>query len=97
MCWCCWSIGRGERVSAKVTKIQFNSAGFQTILRSPRVLAELHRRGVAIAAAAHDGVGVEATVGANRARVTVMTETREAMEAEATDKVLTSAIGAGRG
>lgn len=80
-----------------VTRIEFHSAGFRAVLRSPEVLADLSRRGQAIAEAAGDGVGIQASVGANRARVTVATETREAAEAEATDKVLTSALGAGRG
>lgn len=80
-----------------VTKIEFHSAGFRALLRSQAVMADLARRGAAIAAAAGPGVGIEAKVGSNRARVTVATETRAAAEAEATDKTLTSAIGAGRG
>lgn len=82
---------------AKVTRIVFKSRGFREILRSQAVVAELARRGQAIAAAAGEGVGVQTSVGANRARVTVATETREAAAAEATDKKLTRAIGAGRG
>ncbi|AYN56828.1 hypothetical protein PBI_ANDREW_11 [Arthrobacter phage Andrew] len=82
---------------AKVTRIVFKSAGFRRILRSQAVMADLARRGSAIAAAAGEGVGLQRTMGANRARVTVATETREAAEREATDKTLTRAIGAGRG
>lgn len=82
---------------SKVTRIVFKSAGFRRILRSQAVMADLSRRGRAIAAAAGDGVGVQASVGANRARVTVATETRDAAKREAEDKTLTSAIGAGRG
>ena len=82
---------------SKVTRVVFKSKGFREILRSPAVVADLARRGAAIAAAAGEGVGSRTSVGANRARVTVATETREAARAEATDKTLTRAIGAGRG
>lgn len=82
---------------SKVTKIVFHSAGFRRKLRSQEVAAILTRKGNAIAAAAGPGVGVQTSVGANRVRVTVATETREAAEREATDKTLTSALGAGRG
>lgn len=84
-------------MASKVTRILFNSAGFRSVLRSQAVVAELARRGEAIAAAAGEGVGVRVSVGANRARVVVATETRAAAEREATDKTLTTAIGAGRG
>ncbi|QGZ16903.1 hypothetical protein SEA_LITTLETOKYO_11 [Arthrobacter phage LittleTokyo] len=84
-------------MGSKVTKLVFRSAGFRAILRSPAVRADLEARGQRIAAAAGEGVGLESNVGANRARVTVATETREAAEREATDKSLTRAIGAGRG
>lgn len=84
-------------VPAKVTRIEFKSKGFRSILRSQAVVADLARRGAAIAAAAGEGVGTSTSVGANRARVVVATETREAAKAEAVDKTLTRAIGAGRG
>lgn len=87
----------GSEGMSKVTRLVFNSAGFRAILRSQAVAADLARRGEAIAAAAGPGVGSRVSVGANRARVTVMTETHEARQAEAADKTLTSAIGAGRG
>ncbi|WPM94260.1 neck protein [Arthrobacter phage Marchesin] len=84
-------------MASKITRIVFKSKGFRQILRSQAVVADLARRGQAIADAAGDGVGIQVSVGANRARVTVATETREAAAAEATDKTLTRAIGAGRG
>lgn len=84
-------------MGSKVTRLVFNSAGFRAILRSQGVTADLARRGSAIAAAAGEGVGTRVNVDGNRARVVVMTETREAREREATDKTLTSALGAGRG
>lgn len=86
-----------DRMPSKVTRLVFKSKGFREILRSQAVVADLARRGQAIAAAAGEGVGVHTSVGANRARVTVATESREAAKAEAENKTLTRAIGAGRG
>jgi hypothetical protein len=80
-----------------VTKIEFHYPAFTRVRQSAGVAADLKRRGDAIAAAAGDGVGVRVAMGASRARVTVITETYAAAKAEATDKTLTSAIGAGRG
>lgn len=81
-----------------VTKIEFHYKAFTKVRRSPGVVADLIRRGTAIAAAAGPGHGIETNYnGVTRARVTVMTETLEAKKAEATDKTLTRAIGAGRG
>lgn len=82
---------------AKVTKLEFHGPAFRALNRSPKVLADLERRARAIAGAAGEGVGVQASVGANRARATVATETREAAVREAEEKTLTRAIGAGRG
>lgn len=84
-------------MSQVVTKIEFHYGAFNRVRQSGGVIADLKRRGDAIAAAAGEGVGVQVMVGATRARVTVMTETFAAAKAEATDKTLTSAIGAGRG
>lgn len=83
--------------TSKVTKIEFNSAAFAALLQSPPVRADIERRANAIAQAAGEGVGVRVTTGRTRVRATVMTETYEARAREATDKTLTSAIGAGRG
>ena len=84
--------------TSKVTRIKFNGATFRKLLRGDQgIRPELIRRGSAIAAAAGDGVGVKVTTGANRMRVTVATESLEAVKAEATDKTLTRALGAGRG
>lgn len=84
-------------MGAKVTRIVFKTGGFRSILRSGAVAANLAGRGARIAAAAGEGFGSQTNVGANRVRVTVATETHAAAVAEATDKVLTRAIGAGRG
>lgn len=78
-------------------KLEFNQAGFAALAKGGAVLADLTARGEAIAAAAGDGFEARPSIGATRARVVVITASREAMEAEATDKALTSAIGAGRG
>jgi hypothetical protein len=84
-------------VGGKVTKLVFKTAGFRKILRSGAALADVSRRGRAMASAAGEGFGVETSTGANRVRATVATETWDAARREATNKVLTRAIGAGRG
>jgi len=84
-------------VTQAVTKIEFHYPAFNRVRQSAGVIADLKRRGDAIAAAAGDGVDVQVVVGATRARVTVATATFEARKSEATDKTLTQAIGAGRG
>lgn len=89
--------------SSKVTRIVFHGPAFRRILRGPEVSGDLAGRGRKIAAAANgaagleDGFGSQLGVGANRVRVTVATETRDGVKAEATDKVLTRSLGAGRG
>ena len=80
-----------------IVKIEFNQAGFAALAKGAAVLADLTRRGEAIAAAAGDGFEARPSIGRTRARVVVITATPEAMIAEASDKALTSAIGAGRG
>jgi hypothetical protein len=60
------------------------------------VASDLDRRARAIAAAAGDGMEADSGTGPNRARASVRTVTREAMEAEATDRALTRAVDAGR-
>lgn len=60
------------------------------------VASDLKSRARAIANAAGDGMETDSSVGANRARASVWTATREAMEAEAKDRSLTRAIDAGR-
>lgn len=77
-------------------KIEFNDAGFRAILRSPEVQADLVARAERIAAAAGEGFDVATKVGKRRVRASVGTGSLEAVHAEAVDKVLTSAIDAGR-
>lgn len=78
-------------------RLEFNQAGFAALAKGPEVAALLERKAEAIAAAAGDGFEVTSAVGATRARSTVLAATQEARVAEATDKALTRAIGAGRG
>jgi len=84
-------------LGGKVTKLVFKTAGFRQILRSGAARADVSRRANAMATTAGEGFGVEVHTGANRVRATVATETWDAAKREATDKVLTRAIGAGRG
>ena len=84
--------------TSKVTRLKFNGAAFLKLLRGDQGIApDLIRRGSAIAAAAGDGVGTRVSRGGARMRVTVATESLDAVKAEATDKTLTRALGAGRG
>lgn len=82
--------------TSRVTKIEFLSPGFRAALNSPEVKAELFRRAYRIAATAGDGFVVRFSP-SDRARVIVGANTRAARKAEAKDKALTRAIGAGRG
>ena len=77
-------------------RLRFNRKGFDELLKSDEVLADLKRRAEAIARAAGPGHGVRSEVGRNRARAAVVTETYDAMRAEAEDRALTRAIDAGR-
>lgn len=81
---------------AKKIKIELNIAGFNAIRRSPEVRADLKRRANAIAAQAGEGFEVIETDNSSRSGAMVVAATREARMAEATDKALTKAIGAGR-
>lgn len=79
-------------------KIEFNIPGFNELRNSPAILADLTRRGKAIAAAA-GGEQDFAVISQNtksRARVVVITATIAAMRAEAIERSLTTALDAGR-
>lgn len=87
-------------------RIEVNRATIRGILRgelAPGVPAKLLAMGASIQAAAEsaapDGAefSVRSHVGANRFRVTVGTENYAAKKAEATDRILTFALNAGRG
>ena len=80
---------------AKV-KIELNHAAVAKILKSPEVQVDLERRARSIATAAGPGHRVDSGVGRNRARAVVVTDTPEAMRAEATERRLTKSLDAGR-
>jgi len=82
-------------VAAEITVV-LNHQGVRDLLRSEEVRADLERRAVAIAAAAGEGFEVETYRGANRYRAEVRTATEPARRAEATGRILTRAIDAGR-
>lgn len=77
-------------------RIVLNRKGVRDLLRSPEVLADLERRGNRIASAAGAGHRLDSETGPHRARVAIVTDTPEAMIAEATARTLTRAIDAGR-
>lgn len=81
---------------ARDVTVKLKSAGVQEILRTPEVF-DLEGRAQRIAVAAGEGMEAFVQVGKARARAAVVTTTREAMEAEATDRALSRALDAGRG
>lgn len=79
-------------------KIEMIPAGFSGTMRSAEVKADLKARAERV----RDATGVEGfevieTDNAGRSGALVVATTYEARKAEATDKVLTKAIDAGRG
>lgn len=81
---------------AKNVRIELNSKGVRQLLHDPGVLADLERRAKRIAAAAGEGMETDSDAGGTRARAVVITATRDAQRAEATDRALTRAVDAGR-
>ncbi len=77
-------------------KVDIDSRAVDALLKSRDVRADLERRGAAIAAAAGEGMEVDSSVGATRARVVIFTDTFPARRAEASRRALTSALDAGR-
>lgn len=77
-------------------RIVVNRKGIRELLRSTEVQRDLQRRAESIAAAAGPGHAVETEVGPNRARAAVVTDSIDAMVAEATSRNLTRALDAGR-
>lgn len=76
--------------------LKLRRRNIRKMLRGPEIQKDIKRRADNIAAAAGDGMVVTTGLGPNRARVSVGTDTHEAMLAEAKDRVLTRAIDAGR-
>ena len=83
-------------------KIKLNSAGVRQLLHEPGVVADLKARAdrVALAAGAGldnpEGMAVIEAGDDKRARFIVLTQTAEAMSAEASDRRLTRAIDMAR-
>lgn len=84
---------------AGAIRIEMDQAAIRAFLQGPEVQNELRDRAEAIAAAAgsDEDFEVEVRVGATRARASVRTASYAGMRAEATDRVLTRALDAGRG
>lgn len=81
-------------------KIVWNMAGFRELRTDPKVMADLNHRAEAVAAAAGDGFEAEpvyVTGGRVRGRAAVISTTRKAAAAEATNHVLLQAIDAAGG
>lgn len=70
--------------------------GVAKILKDPRSATMLLGKAQKIADAAGPGMRASVVIGRNRARASVITETRAAKRAEATNRALTRAIDAGR-
>lgn len=79
-----------------VDRVTLNSAGVRDVLRSAEVLRDLTERAGRIQRAAGPGHGIHSELGRSRARVSVFTETAEAMNGEAKDHRLLRALDAGR-
>lgn len=85
---------------ASNVRIEVNYAAVGQLLKGSEIQADLDRRAATIAAAASASggkFGHNVQVGKSRARAIVFTEDFDAMRAEATDRVLTKAVDAGRG
>ncbi len=83
-------------MSTKVKIVMIN-AGFNAVRRSEGVRADLLARAEKIRDAAGEGFAVIQTDNPSRSGALVVANTNAARRAEATDKVLTKAIDAGRG
>lgn len=76
--------------------VQLNRSGIRDLLRSAEVERDLRDRAESVSRAAGPGHVVDSDIGPTRARAAVITETFEAMRAEATGHALTSALDAAR-
>lgn len=82
---------------AESIRVELNAAGVQAILNDQQVAGDLLRRGQAVASAAGDGFeAVAQTRRTGRAAVIVVTSTAAAKRAQARDRVLNTALDAGR-
>lgn len=76
--------------------VRIRYKGIRELLTGPEVAADLRRRAEAIAAAAGPGHKIDVTQRGRRARAAVITDTLDAMKAEAKRRTLTRALDAGR-
>ena len=88
------AVGKGSKF-----RLELNSAGVQALLKDPGVLADLNRRGNAVASAMPAGEwGVSAFIGGDRAQTIVRTADKEARAVAAQNPAnVLGALGAGRG
>lgn len=85
-------------MASNKTTVKLNESGMGAILTSDGVVADLYRRGEAIAAAAGDGFVARVSQRRDRrARVVVLTATPRAMRSEAKHRTLVRSLDAGRG
>lgn len=89
------NVGTGEVMATQV-RIVLNKAGGAELLKGPEITALIEAKCAAIAAAAGEGMKSGVYQGRDRIRGNVWTSTPEAKKAEATDRVLTKAVDAGR-
>lgn len=78
-------------------KVNLNIGGFDRLRNEPKVKADLQRRANEVAKRAGAGFEVRNASGQKRARYTVTPTTAAARKAEAQNKVLSKALGAGGG
>lgn len=78
---------------ASKIRIDLNSAGIQSLLKSTEVQEFLKQKADEIAGRAGPGMEPSVRVGKTRARASVVTATKAARLAEAEDRALTKALG----
>lgn len=76
--------------------VKINHKGIRDLLRSEEIAADLEDRAWRVADAAGEGHRVEVSIGPNRARAAIITDTYEAARSEAEDRTLTQAVDAAR-
>jgi hypothetical protein len=77
-------------------RVRLTRNGPRQVRKQAGVLADLERRAHAVNQASGGGMEVDARRGRGRARATVAAVTEESRRAEATGRVLTRAVDAGR-
>lgn len=84
-------------MTMRLDRVEMNSEGAKALLNDPGVAADLLRRGGAVASAAGPGfVAIQQTQRSGRAAVVVVAQTAAAKRAQARDRVLNTALDAGR-